>query len=63
MPTAVRNTGADSPARPPMIGPLGERDLPEAERIFRLAFGVSSTSSSLWVPGWFTFEFLNDIFA
>jgi GNAT superfamily N-acetyltransferase len=30
----------DSSARPPMIGPLGERDLPEAERIFRLAFGT-----------------------
>jgi hypothetical protein len=40
MPTAVNDTGADSPARPPMIGPLGERDLPEAERIFRLAFGT-----------------------
>jgi GNAT superfamily N-acetyltransferase len=39
MPTAA-NMGADSPARPPMIGPLGERDLPQAERIFRLAFGA-----------------------
>jgi GNAT superfamily N-acetyltransferase len=39
MPTAV-NMGADSPARPPMIGPLVERDLPQAERIFRLAFGA-----------------------
>jgi GNAT superfamily N-acetyltransferase len=34
------NRGADSPAPTPMIGPLGERDLPEAERIFRLAFGT-----------------------
>jgi GNAT superfamily N-acetyltransferase len=40
MPTTVNDTGADSPPRPPMISPLGERDLPEAERIFRLAFGT-----------------------
>jgi GNAT superfamily N-acetyltransferase len=32
--------GADSRARSPIIGPLRERDLPEAERIFRLAFGT-----------------------
>jgi GNAT superfamily N-acetyltransferase len=32
--------GADSRARSPIIGPLCERDLPEAERIFRLAFGT-----------------------
>ena len=30
----------DSPARSLMIGPLDERDLAEAERIFRLAFGT-----------------------
>jgi GNAT superfamily N-acetyltransferase len=40
MPTAVNCADADSPARPPLIGPLGEGDLPEAERIFRLAFGT-----------------------
>jgi GNAT superfamily N-acetyltransferase len=32
--------GADTRARSPIIGPLHERDLPEAERIFRLAFGT-----------------------
>src|ERR1700689_5416366 len=40
MPTAVNNMGADSAAPGPMIASLGERDLPEAERIFRLAFGT-----------------------
>jgi hypothetical protein len=40
MSTAVNNIGADAQARPPLIGPLVERDLPEAERIFRLAFGT-----------------------
>src|ERR1700683_588560 len=40
MPTAVNNMNADSPARSPTIGPLSERDLPQAERIFRLAFGT-----------------------
>jgi GNAT superfamily N-acetyltransferase len=40
MPSAVNNLGAHSSARPPMIGPLGERDLPEADRIFRMAFGT-----------------------
>jgi hypothetical protein len=40
MPTAANNLGGDSAAHPPVIGPLGERDLPEAERIFRLAFGT-----------------------
>ena len=27
-------------AGPPVVGPLVERDLPEAERIFRVAFGT-----------------------
>jgi GNAT superfamily N-acetyltransferase len=40
MPTAVNSLSADSPARSPTIGPLSERDLPQAERIFRLAFGT-----------------------
>jgi GNAT superfamily N-acetyltransferase len=40
MTKAMNDTGADSSVRPPMIGPLGERDLPEAERILRLAFGT-----------------------
>jgi predicted N-acetyltransferase YhbS len=39
--TAVNNIGAkNSQTRQPLIGPLAERDLPEAERIFRLAFGT-----------------------
>ncbi len=36
MPTAAKSTDAGQP----VIGPLAERDLPEAERIFRLAFGT-----------------------
>ena len=40
MPTAANITDAVSPARRPVIGPLAEHDLPEAERIFRLAFGT-----------------------
>jgi GNAT superfamily N-acetyltransferase len=40
MSNGVNHTGADSSARPPTIGPLEERDLPQAERIFRLAFGT-----------------------
>ena len=40
MPTATNSTDAGQPVGPPVIGPLAERDLPEAERIFRLAFGT-----------------------
>ncbi len=40
MPTAADSAAAASSARQPVIGPLAERDLPEAERIFRVAFGT-----------------------
>ena len=40
MPTAANSAAAGSSARQPVIGPLAERDLPEAERIFRVAFGT-----------------------
>src|SRR5580658_6229266 len=40
MTTAANSADAESPESRPAIGPLGERDLPEAERIFRLAFGT-----------------------
>src|ERR1700722_5345696 len=40
MSTTVNNIDANSQARRPLIGPLVERDLPEAERIFRLGFGT-----------------------
>lgn len=40
MPTAAESAHAGSPAGQPVIGPLAERDLPEAERIFRSAFGA-----------------------
>jgi GNAT superfamily N-acetyltransferase len=40
MATPANSTDAGSPANQPVIGPLAEGDLPEAERIFRLAFGT-----------------------
>jgi GNAT superfamily N-acetyltransferase len=40
MPTAANSAASESSARQPVIGPLAERDLPEAERIFRVAFGT-----------------------
>jgi GNAT superfamily N-acetyltransferase len=40
MTTAANSADAESPESRPAIGPLGERDLPEAERIFRVAFGT-----------------------
>jgi GNAT superfamily N-acetyltransferase len=40
MRTAANNTDPGSPAGQPVIAPLTERDLPEAERIFRFAFGT-----------------------
>jgi len=40
MPSAANSADAGSPGSQPVIGPLAERDLPEAERIFRLAFGT-----------------------
>jgi GNAT superfamily N-acetyltransferase len=40
MPTAENSPDAGSPVSPPVIGPLAERRLPEAERIFRQAFGT-----------------------
>ncbi len=40
MPTAADSTDAGSPASLPVIASLAERDLPEAERIFRVAFGT-----------------------
>src|SRR3984893_4828090 len=33
-------TDVGSPASQPVVAPLAERDLPEAERIFRVAFGT-----------------------
>ena len=43
MPNATNSTDAGSPASQPVIGPLAEADLPEAERVFRLAFGTPET--------------------
>src|SRR6476646_9167964 len=40
MPTTANSARVGSPASQPVIGPLAERDLPEAERILRLAFGT-----------------------
>lgn len=40
MPTAANSAAFELSARQPVIGPLAERDLPEAERIFRVAFGT-----------------------
>ena len=34
------STTADNARQEPVIAPLSERDLPEAERIFRVAFGT-----------------------
>ena len=40
MPQNAPITGAGSLANQPVVAPLAERDLPEAERIFRVAFGT-----------------------
>jgi GNAT superfamily N-acetyltransferase len=40
MPQNIAVTGSASLASQPVIGPLAERDLPEADRIFRTAFGT-----------------------
>ena len=40
MPTPANSIAADLLANQPVIGPLAEDDLPEAERILRLAFGT-----------------------
>jgi GNAT superfamily N-acetyltransferase len=40
MSTAANSTDTRSPASRPAISPLAERDLSEAERIFRVAFGT-----------------------
>ena len=40
MPQNAPITDAGAPANQPVVAPLAERDLPEAERIFRVAFGT-----------------------
>src|SRR5277367_1483880 len=37
---AANSTNAGTPVSQPVIAPLAEQDLPEAERIFRVAFGT-----------------------
>ena len=40
MPQIDLPAGAATDPDPPSLGPLDERDLPEAQRIFRTAFGI-----------------------